>query len=39
LFQFRTISLWALGFLLGIDLLSHGLAWLLYAFQSVRRTA
>ncbi len=36
---FTTISTWLLGFLLGIDLLSHGLAWLLYAFQSVRRSA
>jgi uncharacterized membrane protein HdeD (DUF308 family) len=39
LFGFPTISIWVLGVLLGIDLLSHGLAWLLYAFQSVRRTA
>lgn len=39
LFGFPTISLWALGFLLGIDLLSHGMAWLLYAFQSLRSTA
>jgi len=39
LFGFPTISLWALGLLLGVDLLSHGVAWLLYAFQSVRRTA
>lgn len=39
LFGFPTISLWALGFLLGVDLISHGLAWLLYALQSVRRTA
>jgi uncharacterized membrane protein HdeD (DUF308 family) len=30
------ISVWALGFLLGVDLISHGLAWLLYALQSVR---
>ena len=36
---FPTISLWALGFLLGIDLISHGLAWLLYAIQFVRRAA
>jgi uncharacterized membrane protein HdeD (DUF308 family) len=36
LFGFPNISLWALGFLLGVDLLSHGVAWLLYAFQSVR---
>ena len=39
LFGFPTISLWALGVLLGIDLLSHGIAWLLYAFQSLRSTA
>jgi uncharacterized membrane protein HdeD (DUF308 family) len=39
LFDFPTISLWALGFLLGVDLISHGLAWLLYALQSVRRAA
>lgn len=39
LFSFPTMSLWVLGFLLGVDLISHGLAWLLYALQSVRRTA
>lgn len=39
LFSFPTISVWILGFLLGVDLISHGLAWLLYAVQSVRRTA
>lgn len=39
LFGFPTNSLWALGFLLGVDLISHGLAWLLYALQSARRTA
>lgn len=39
LFGFPTISVWALGFLLGVDLISHGMAWLLYALQSVRRTA
>jgi uncharacterized membrane protein HdeD (DUF308 family) len=39
LFGFPSISLWALGFLLGVDLISHGLAWLLYALQSARRTA
>jgi uncharacterized membrane protein HdeD (DUF308 family) len=39
LFGFPTIGPWALGLLLGIDLLSHGVAWLLYAFQSVSRTA
>ena len=39
LFRFPAISVWALGFLLGVDLISHGLAWLLYAFKSARRTA
>jgi uncharacterized membrane protein HdeD (DUF308 family) len=34
LFGIPNISLWALGFLLGVDLLSHGLAWLLCALQS-----
>lgn len=38
LFNFPTMSAWLLGFLLGVDLISHGLAWSLYAFQSVRRT-
>ncbi|MDH2348794.1 MULTISPECIES: HdeD family acid-resistance protein [unclassified Bradyrhizobium] len=38
LIGFPTISVWALGFLLSVDLISHGLAWLLYALQSVRRT-
>ncbi|MGX1324647.1 uncharacterized membrane protein HdeD (DUF308 family) [Bradyrhizobium sp. USDA 377] len=36
LFGFPDISVWALGFLLGVDLISHGLAWLLYALQSLR---
>jgi uncharacterized membrane protein HdeD (DUF308 family) len=36
-FGFPAISVWALGFLLGVDLISHGLAWLLYALQTVRR--
>ena len=39
LFGFPAISLWALGFLLGVDLISHGVAWLLYALQAVRRAA
>jgi uncharacterized membrane protein HdeD (DUF308 family) len=39
LFGFPTISVWALGFLLGVDLISHGLAWLLYALQPAPRTA
>ncbi|MGY8630912.1 HdeD family acid-resistance protein [Bradyrhizobium sp. 14AA] len=38
LFGFPDISVWALGFLLGVDLISHGLAWLLYALQSLRTT-
>jgi uncharacterized membrane protein HdeD (DUF308 family) len=36
---FPNISVWALGFLLGVDLMSHGLAWLLYALRSARVTA
>ena len=39
LFGLPDISRWALGFLLGVDLLSHGFAWLLYALRSVRATA
>ena len=39
LFGFPGISAWALGFLLGVDLIAHGLAWLLYALQSERTTA
>jgi len=39
LFGFPTVSVWLLGFLLGVDLISHGLAWLLFAVQAVRRTA
>jgi uncharacterized membrane protein HdeD (DUF308 family) len=39
LFSFATISVWVLGFLLGVDLIAHGLAWLLYALQSARKTA
>jgi uncharacterized membrane protein HdeD (DUF308 family) len=38
-FGFPSISVWALGFLLGVDLISHGLAWLLYALQSQGRAA
>jgi uncharacterized membrane protein HdeD (DUF308 family) len=37
--NFSTISAWALGFLLGVDLISHGIAWLFYAVQSARRVA
>lgn len=39
LLRFPTISIWLLGFLLGVDLIAHGLAWLLYALKSVWRTA
>jgi uncharacterized membrane protein HdeD (DUF308 family) len=39
LFGFPSISVWALGFLLGVDLISHGLAWLLYALRSARSAA
>jgi uncharacterized membrane protein HdeD (DUF308 family) len=39
LFGFPSISVWALGFLLGVDLISHGLAWLFYALRSARRAA
>jgi uncharacterized membrane protein HdeD (DUF308 family) len=34
---FPTSGLWVIGFLLGVDLISHGLGWLTYAWQS--RTA
>jgi uncharacterized membrane protein HdeD (DUF308 family) len=36
---FPKTGLWVLGFLLGVDLISHGIAWLSYAWQPVRRTA
>jgi len=36
---FPMTGLWVLGFLLGVDLISHGIAWLGYAWQPVRRTA
>jgi uncharacterized membrane protein HdeD (DUF308 family) len=39
LLGFPALSLWILGFLLGVDLISHGLAWLLFALQSARRGA
>lgn len=35
---FPRTSLWALGFLLGIDLLAHGVAWLTYGWFPARRT-
>jgi uncharacterized membrane protein HdeD (DUF308 family) len=37
--DFPTVGIWALGLLLGVDLISHGLAWLLYAVRSVQRPA
>jgi uncharacterized membrane protein HdeD (DUF308 family) len=36
LFGNSTISAWGIGILLGVDLVSHGLAWLLYAVRSMR---
>lgn len=36
---FPMTGLWVLGFLLGVDLITHGLGWLAYAWQPVRRTA
>jgi hypothetical protein len=39
LFGLPIISRWALGFLFGVDLLSHCIAWLVYALRSVRATA
>jgi uncharacterized membrane protein HdeD (DUF308 family) len=39
LFGFPEISVWALGLMLGVDLIVHGFAWLLYALQSARTTA
>jgi uncharacterized membrane protein HdeD (DUF308 family) len=35
---FPATGLWVLGLLLGIDLLSHGVGWLSYAWQSAPRT-
>jgi uncharacterized membrane protein HdeD (DUF308 family) len=34
---FPMTGLWVLGFLLGIDLISHGVAWLAYAWQPAAR--
>jgi uncharacterized membrane protein HdeD (DUF308 family) len=34
---FPMTGLWVLGFLLGVDLISHGLAWLTYAWQPAAR--
>jgi uncharacterized membrane protein HdeD (DUF308 family) len=36
---FPMTGLWVLGFLLGVDLISHGLAWLTYAWQPTARAA
>jgi uncharacterized membrane protein HdeD (DUF308 family) len=37
LFGFPTNSVWVLGIIVGIDLIAHGIAWLLYAFQPAAR--
>jgi uncharacterized membrane protein HdeD (DUF308 family) len=36
---FPATGLWVLGFLLGVDLLSHGIAWLAYALLPAARAA
>jgi uncharacterized membrane protein HdeD (DUF308 family) len=36
---FPMTGLWVLGFLLGVDLITHGLGWLSYAWQPTARTA
>jgi uncharacterized membrane protein HdeD (DUF308 family) len=36
---FPMTGLWVLGFLLGVDLITHGLGWLSYAWRPVLRTA
>jgi uncharacterized membrane protein HdeD (DUF308 family) len=36
---FPVTGLWVLGFVLGVDLISHGIAWLTYAWQPAARTA
>jgi uncharacterized membrane protein HdeD (DUF308 family) len=36
---FPKTGLWVLGFLLGVDLITHGLGWLSYAWQPTVRTA
>jgi uncharacterized membrane protein HdeD (DUF308 family) len=35
---FPRTGLWVLGFLLGIDLLAHGMAWLTFGWLPARRT-
>jgi uncharacterized membrane protein HdeD (DUF308 family) len=36
---FPTTGLWVLGFLLGVDLISHGIGWLAYAWRPTARSA
>jgi uncharacterized membrane protein HdeD (DUF308 family) len=36
---FPMTGLWVLGFLLGVDLISHGIAWLTYAWRPAARPA
>lgn len=36
---FPMTGLWVLGFLLGVDLISHGIGWLAYAWRPTARTA
>ena len=36
---FPMTGLWVLGFVLGVDLISHGIAWLTYAWQPTTRSA
>lgn len=36
--RFPMAGLWVLGFILGVDLITHGLAWLTYAWQPAARS-
>ena len=36
---FPVTGLWVLGFVLGVDLISHGVAWLVYAWRPAAKTA
>jgi len=36
---FPATGLWVLGFVLGVDLISHGIAWLTYAWQPAAKAA
>lgn len=36
---FPMTGLWVLGFVLGVDLISHGIAWLSHAWRPAARTA